>query len=393
MKLRLPKLRWRIPNRKRILILDFRGARNLQNLFGVSTTTIVPLAEEALVVPALLMMLLTFRFSRISYYRALMQLAKPRALVSWIDTNPWFYRVSAHCDAPSFTFQNGIRTEFRPTEGRSMRDALVEAGNRDRLRCTAYFCFGEIAPKMFSELISGDFVAVGSLPSNAIPVNHDAPTRDGIAMISSFPYLSPGLYEPIEKSTSFGAIGALGVSFEDYFWSERRLALTLQEICRSRGVPLRVLGKRDGDFAAERFFYDDLLGVDNYIFHENQAPYHHLQFNYECVATVDSTLGYEMLGRGEKVIFVSNRFVGVNAAGESFRFGYPLDIPPEGPFWTRSTDSECIKALVANVLDMPQQEWERCEAPLKTALMEFDPGNVKFWQTMADYGIEPPSQL
>jgi surface carbohydrate biosynthesis protein len=392
-KLHLPQLRWKIPPRKRILILDFRGAQNVQNLFGASATAIAPLAEEALVVPAFLFMLLKFRISRISYYRALLQLAKPRALVSWIDTNPWFYRIAAHCEAPSFTFQNGVRTEFRPINGKSMRDALVAAGGRNRLRCTAYFCFGESAPQMFSQLVSSDFIAAGSLPSNSVPLSNDLPIRDGIAMISSFPYLSPGRYEPIEKKTNFGAIGQLDVSFEDYFWSERHLALTLREICRIRGVPLRILGKRDGNFAAERFFYDDLLGSENYIFHENSAPYHHLQFKYECVTTVDSTLGYEMLGRGVKVAFVANRFANVNAAAESFRFGYPLNISLEGPFWTRSTDSERIRKLVCDVLDMPQYEWDRCEVKLKTALMAFDPGNVKFWRTMAQFGIKPSPQL
>ena len=53
------------------------------------------------------------------------------------------------------------------------------------------------------------------------------------------------------------------------------------------------------------------------------------------IVTIDSTLGYECLARGQRVCFFSNRSKYLNIK-DYFRFGWPLNLPEEGKCWTTS---------------------------------------------------------
>ena len=58
--------------------------------------------------------------------------------------------------------------------------------------------------------------------------------------------------------------------------------------------------------------------------------------NQLFVVSIDSTLGYEAFGRGNKTAIFGCRDDFLNTS--DLKFGWPADLPNNGPFWTNDQD-------------------------------------------------------
>lgn len=374
--MRVPKISFQRFRGCDVLILDFRGSESLRKLLGGRRSVVLPLAEESLNFWVLMRMIFHFRFRRLDYYLEALSYSKARLLASWIDTNPWFYRIAAATPVPSIVFQNGVRNEFRPHRGLSMRQSLQSSRKSSRLSCTYYMTFGDQVPAMFGDLIQTKFTTIGSALNNSFTIENESLECTGLSMISSFPSVNQSSRTTDLEVQPFGGIDEQTVTFGEYFDAEKRLAQLLAGIADRHGLTFRILGKRPANFQAEKAFYDKHLRNLEYDFVPNEAPYSHTRFGSDVIVTIDSTFGYEMLSRGSKVVFVSNRLArvpGINR--ESLNFGYPVIRDAAGPFWTNSTNPDEISRLVSNVINMNADMWARCSKPIRLQLMPFDEGN------------------
>ena len=105
--------------------------------------------------------------------------------------------------------------------------------------------------------------------------------------------------------------------------------------------------------------------------------------NYKNVIFTDSTLGYECLAKGKKIISfglgslnkkwcIKNGFIPIN------KFGYPGKFKNDGFCWSNTSDEPKINRLLNNIISMKQSEFNRKIKVIKKKIMFYDPKNTKF---------------
>ena len=91
---------------------------------------------------------------------------------------------------------------------------------------------------------------------------------------------------------------------------------------------------------------------------------------------IDSTLGYESICRGKKTAALSCR--GASLLSVSANFGWPTELPNNGPFWTNDQDETQFQRVMDYLNTVSDQEWEQTCQKYTNKLMDFDPGNTRF---------------
>lgn len=152
----------------------------------------------------------------------------------------------------------------------------------------------------------------------------------------------------------------------DNFCSKRDIELLITSKAR-RAVMAQ---EQHPVFRSEWNLYENILGRKPPLV---MADSYELAGESELVVCDQSTLGYEMLGRGCKVVFIN--LIAYYHREKSFRFGWPLELPDQGPFWTNQYDPSYIQNMLNHVWCMPAEEWKASIVPYQEQLMHYDPGN------------------
>ena len=97
----------------------------------------------------------------------------------------------------------------------------------------------------------------------------------------------------------------------------------------------------------------------------------------EYIANIDSTLGYEFLARGKKVIFISRNFVDKKIENY-WRFGWPYVKEEKGFFFTNKINENEINRILDNVISSSTDTWNSEINIYRENLMNLDLGNKIF---------------
>lgn len=105
--------------------------------------------------------------------------------------------------------------------------------------------------------------------------------------------------------------------------------------------------------------------------------------NYENIIFTDSTLGYECLGRGKKIISLTlgslkKQWCINNDFNPIHKFGYPGRFNNDGFCWSNTSSEKKINQLLKNILSMNQSTFDKKINKAKKKIMFFDPNNSKF---------------
>ena len=91
------------------------------------------------------------------------------------------------------------------------------------------------------------------------------------------------------------------------------------------------------------------------------------------IVNTNSTLGYEALGRDKKVAFFSRE----NSPFQDWRFGWPLNYPLKGFFYSNKTSEFEVKRILNNLRNVSQQDWKLIQIKEKNINMRYDFKNLK----------------
>lgn len=152
----------------------------------------------------------------------------------------------------------------------------------------------------------------------------------------------------------------------------------LKQWCKNNNKKLRVAGCVRGDTEAENRFYADKLNGSDWEYFARLDIYstYILIDSAKIVVTIDSTMGYEAIARGKKTAFFSCRGLSLNR--EDRKFGWPADLPNNGPFWTNDQNEAQFQRVMDYLNTVSVECWEQNRQRYATELMEFDPGNTRF---------------
>jgi len=177
------------------------------------------------------------------------------------------------------------------------------------------------------------------------------------------------------------------VSWKQFYSAEELLLPWLQQYCLRNRLELRICVRSSDQAQEERDYFRSLLGNEACDLLESSNLYS----GYEAVAAagvvvfVDSTLGYEALARGKKTAAFALR--GKSLRSVARNFGWPADLPDNGPFWTNYADEREFERVMDYITTVNDEEWEQTRRRYVPELIEYDPGNTRFLKLMREIGV------
>lgn len=308
-----------------------------------------------------------------AYIDTFIESVDPKIIVTFIDNTPSFYRLkSRHPHRITLFIQNG----WRGYEG-DVFEHLDNMGSGDTLSVDYMLCFNATIAALYGRYINGNSLVIGSLKNNACAKCYN--TEPGtIGFISQW----------IEES--FYLKGKFHSPEEIIGQVDRLILPVLQEHARRRRTSLYIIPRtlpNSPKRPLEEAYFTSMLGYPcRFLEYPETGSSYRAVDSVEIVVGVDSTLAYESLGRGNKTAIFAIRSHMLKIP--SYRFGWPADLPNEGPFWTNLPDHTVFNRILDYLFSLSKPEWQKTfEASKVQELIIFDPGNKELTALLQKLGI------
>lgn len=366
-------MQWKSPKKSDILIYDACGAGNLAQYATGYSSEILPVRGECINLRCLLGAVLHRSFWTGSpvhaYTDAYLRVVSPKVVLTFIDNNPDFYSISKRFpDIKTVFVQNGTRGEVGDIFGR-----LVQS---DRYHVDYMLVHGGAIGRQYRNYVSGEVWAIGSISNNEVPRCIDDPGR-GILFISQYQDRPPGnLPLWIEPD-------GVPISWEQFFYSDHLVLQFLGKWCAENNKTLRICARGAELNCPEHDFFSEALADFEWEYVpriDSGSSYKEVD-SAEIVVFVDSTLGYESIGRGKKTAGFSCRIL--KGERTSYDFGWPAGLPDKGLFWTNYADENDFRRVMDYLSTASDEEWRRAREQHASDVMGYDAGNTRFRALLA----------
>ena len=372
-----PKKTWFIPKYSDVIIIDKSGSDLLVPFLENLKITIVYNRGENVNIPCLIyaVILRIFKFDcfYVSYIGAYIKLTSPKVLITFIDNNPSFYKLSNY-------FPN-IKTVFIQNGYRSVYCDIFESLSFNKKQHVDYMLvFGKSVGQLYSKYISGNVLAIGSLKNNSI-IRHDysdIKEKNKVVFISQWGRKpSNGLFLP-----------NYGIEYELFYKAEKEVLTIISQWCLVNNFKLEICGRSIFESDEEFDFYKQILPSFNFEFSKNES----ILSSYTCidkaeiVVFVDSSLGYESLSRGNKTACFSIR--SEILGWKDYSFGWPKKLPNSGPFWTNEIDINQIENIMNYLINVSDIDWKSVVSEILSDIIIYDDGNTKLKELISSFFVK-----
>lgn len=386
----MTNLLWSRPPKSDIVIFDHYAIQGIITALGDHTYSIFENRRSVLHVWAILHMLMRLRVTWLEYCRSYLTLTQARVVITGIDSNHLFYELKHKLPHMKFVaVQNGSRGTGSPVKGGDLWSALGRL-RRQPPTVDVIATFGSAHSRQYSSRIHCSTVEIGSARSNAIPVHGKPSTKTSptVALISNFSGLPHSdIFPGGSASATAIFLGEQHVGAREYFSADALVAKTVSAICGSMDWEFSIVGRRAATFPHEQAFFAEACQGQQFSFRVKESETSSYEFldGVDLVIALDSTLGYEMIARGTRVLFISARSAFINGAeSRQFDFGFPGDYSKEGVFWTTSLQHDVIKEKMQSLLAMGQDQWQTETTFVRQELMVHDPDNGQLRTLLRD---------
>jgi len=335
--------------------------------------------EGSLNLPTIFRMLLSFKFSRFHYLIAYLQLTRAKFVITTTDNDITFYRIKKYLPAvTTIAIQNGLRGNYSSPNSTGF---LIEISQEEELACDYILTFGQSMGFEFQKHIQTKFLAVGSIRNNLF-----APSSV-IQKVNQLAYISQLTNRALRPDEQFADYLGNPISYQEFYAAEKQICDYLANYCAERGLKFLVCGKQNSTFTAEQDFFKphEVSGRN-----EPFSSYELLNAS-KILVSLDSAIGYEFLSRGNRVVIVGGRFSHhpnkTVREMPDIKFGFPAELPTDGPFWISDLSESDLKDRLDSVRSMSDESWTDLIKPYQDLLMRFDPGNQILRKTFSDIGL------
>ena len=335
--------------------------------------------EGSLNLPTIFRMLLSFKFSRFHYLIAYLQLTRAKFVITTTDNDITFYRIKKYLPAvTTIAIQNGLRGNYSSPNSTGF---LIEISQEEELACDYILTFGQSMGFEFQKHIQTKFLAVGSIRNNLF-----APSSV-IQKVNQLAYISQLTNRALRPDEQFADYLGNPISYQEFYAAEKQICDYLANYCAERGLKFLVCGKQNSTFTAEQDFFKphEVSGRN-----EPFSSYELLNAS-KILVSLDSAIGYEFLSRGNRVVIVGGRFSHhpnkTVREMPDIKFGFPAELPTDGPFWISDLSESDLKDRLDSVRSMSDESWTDLIKPYQDLLMRFDPDNQILRKTFSDIGL------
>ena len=364
-----PKI-WQKPKKTDILIYDASGSELLLPYFKGRDVSILYTRGEFVNIFCLFCIIFNREFWKgkclSAYLKSYVKATSPILVVTYIDNSHAFYKISkAFPSTKTILVQNGVRDNWL--------DLIANNTNYH----VDYMCvFGYYVGKYYNKHISGNIIPIGSFTNNEIEKVKKAKDTDNILFISQW------LNKPKTKEPLYIDYKGLPIYWEDFFETETSLLYFLGDWCFVNNKKLVICGREKVKDSSEYEFYIDKLSNSKcsweFIPRKDHQNSYKLLDSAQIVVSIDSTLGYESISRGNKTAIFSIR--GSYIDNNFRKFGWPNVFPENGPFWTNSKTRLGFQLTsIMNLLNKSNPEdWNKIYQSYAEKLVQHDPKNEIF---------------
>ena len=346
------KSKWifQMPVKRDLLIYDVQTKTDfIKILFKNKKFEIFYTRNEVLNFAVLFSSIFKYGLNRVNvnYKKRFFEIVQPKIIYTSIDSNVGFYKLKdIYPHAKYIADQWGISKVTGATwPNKFFWD--IQAYNKKKnkkARADIIFVFGNNEKRRLVKIIDGKYYVLGNTKNNAyIPKSKIKKRRE-------ITYICSGLWQPS--------------------WNRQcKTFKMLNKFCNDNKIKLNFLPKLVTD--TEKFgesYYRKLLGHHNwkYINHSKVDVYRHL-LSQELVVFAHSTLGYEVMAKGIKVVVLSEYF----PEKMSKKF-----YKRKGPFWTYKTDYITLAKLFDKMYRMKKKEWDKIYKKYSYQIMFYDKNNL-----------------
>jgi surface carbohydrate biosynthesis protein len=286
----------------------------------------------------------------VAYLEAYIDFVKPKLILSRTDNNHTLWQLKRR---PNVTYkvalvQNGWRIADSPGGETGKIDAQGDA------HIDYFFSFGMASQNAFRSDLKSTFIPIGSLNLNFFPKHTSALNcKKSVSLVSIF-----------RNKTRLDDQG-----IKEFGGLEQNLL--------KRGLDFSVILRSESQYECtyEEYFYEVAMPNLKKEFLKRSSRYSsYVWLTRKNIILFDmSTLGYEALGLGLRVGFVSFQ----QKFRNTDRFGKPLEFGEKGPFWTNDPSEEEIGRILDYLLSVSDEQWERDSGWIRDQLMVHDYGNTK----------------
>lgn len=357
---------WYWPKQSKVMIFDACGQEYLLECLSPWHPEVLYVRGEQ--INMLVFLASLFRGGKRSqaYVDSYIQRVRPRLIVTFIDNNPNFFKISQrHPTIKTLFLQNGWRGYYADIF------ELLDKTNMDRgngLHVDYMMTFGAVAGSKYAQYVSGTVVPMGSIKSNSL-ARQQPKQRDVIAFVSQ--WLEDGFY-----------MNQIFYTHEAFFGqADRPVLLCLTQYAKDHNKRLLIIPRhrQHSDLRSrEAAYFREILGCEpEFLEPKGKYPSYQAVDAAEVVVTIDSTLGYESVARGNKTAIFSIRSSLLEIS--SLKYGWPGDFADEGLFWTNYSKNEGFVRVLDYLFSTDNAQWQKdVEESCFASLMLHDPANMIF---------------
>lgn len=357
------KYQFSIP-KKKFVIFDNINIQFLLEYIKASEIEVVFIRGEKFNIPIFFLTLITSGFSPKKYYENYINSIDPNFCITFSDNNKLFYELKLKKKIKKISIQNA----WRNPQDDDLLNYKKKIGRN--LYCDYFFAFNDLIGKKYTEIIDTKVVTVGSFKSN-INLKERKNKKFDLLYISSF-------------NNEKKLVPNSEMTVKTYHKNQPDLLRQIDFYAQNKGENLYIYGKKEDhmEMADEEKYFKNYLSTKFTYVKNNRLKSLEIIDESNIIITINSTLGYEALGRGKKVIFFN---ILPNSKTSNFtKFGWPLDLDDEGLFWTKKFDNKSVFDIIDRVKKMPLEDWRREISQISRLLIAKDSNNSKFRQII-DY--------
>ncbi len=360
------------PYQNDILIFDKKGSDTPHfKYFLTKKPAILHVLGEKINLYIIFRLLLKFKIPSLSsYIEESIKIIRPR-IIFHNSYNIRFFQINKK----KFNFE--FKKIFTQSELKNHLDFKDFIGEKKNLSCDNLFVWSEGMKINLSKYIIGNYEIVGSFANNEGPKIQINNLKNKLIFVSQFRTFKKKNQNDT-KQTIREVFHGLKFSWDQFYAADLQVAKQLKNFCLINNIEFEIVGTSLNDKISEKNFFREALGNDGWKYLESSENKRGIYLTNEAkyIVTIDSTLGYECLSRGQRVCFFSIRSKFLNAVYS--KFGWTMNLDQEGPCWTSNNEKKDFKRIMDFLIYGKETEWEHLRKEKLNDLLFYDPDNQIF---------------
>ena len=352
-----------IKKKKKIfLVLHSNGSNYLKMIFKKKNIEVVDYANEVNLY--ILFLILFKKKSLFNYLFHCIKVYDPKYIISCIDNNETLYLLKKFYKDKKFIFiQTGLRR----------KDHLQFKHKKRMLSADLNMVFGKNLHNIYKQKINTKVISIGSFKNNFYDISTNK--KDGkIYFISQF-------RKNLDNDNIYPIKGKF-LTYREWIRRDVELLRILNKFCIENKKKLYILASHDKERAEYLFFKTYLKNNFSLLNRSEKSISYNKLHSAGIIITMDSTLGYEAIAQGKKVIFFSR------LDNKEFYFKWP-DIKKKRDFFysNKINYNEFIR-IYKTVNNLSHKNWEnKIKNKIKDVII-YDKKNLILKKVFSNLGCD-----